>query len=135
MTTFLVSAQVENLTAIRGWLEDTAAQLGADPSAVQDLVQAADEWATNITVHGYRDEPGPIEIELTRQADALVVRLRDQAPPFDPAVIPPPDLTLPLQDRPLGGLGFFFIRKLTDRVDYRALPQGGNELTLVKKAF
>ncbi len=135
MATFLVTAQVENLAAIRCWLEDQAAELGAKASAIQDLVQATDEAATNISIHGYRDQPGPIEIELSRQADALVVRLRDAAPPFDPRIIPPPDLTLPLEERPLGGLGFFFIRKLTDRVDYRALPQGGNELTLVKQAF
>ncbi len=135
MATLHVSAQVENLSAIRHWLEATAAGLGARSSAVQDLVQAADEAATNITLHGYAGQAGPLDLELTRQGDNLVLRLRDQAPPFDPSVIPPPNLTLPLEERPLGGLGFFFIRRLTDRVDYRALPPRGNELTLVKKAF
>ncbi len=135
MAKLLVLAEVENLSAIRCWLEDAAADLGADPSAVEGLVQAVDEAATNICVHGYGDKPGPIEIEVTRQADALVVRLRDQAPPFDPTVIPSPDVTLPLERRPLGGLGFFFIRQFTDRVDYSPRPEGGNELTLVKKAF
>ncbi len=135
MATFTGLAQVEHLAAIRCWLEDAAAELGADISAVQDLVQATDEAATNVCVHGYAGAAGPIEIELTRQADDLVVRLRDWAPHFDPAVIGPPDLSLPLEARPMGGLGIFMIRSLTDRMQYRALTPGGNELTLFKKAF
>jgi serine/threonine-protein kinase RsbW len=135
VATLDVMAQVENLATSRRWLEEITADLGANPSSAGDLIQAVDEAITNIIVHGYPAKPGSIEIEVTREGEDLVVRLRDLAPPFDPTAIPPPDLTLSLEERPPGGLGLFLIRKLTDRISYRARPLGGNEFTLVKKAF
>jgi anti-sigma regulatory factor (Ser/Thr protein kinase) len=47
--------------------------------------------------------------------------------------VPEPDITLPLERRPVGGLGIFLSRKLMDEIRHRALPEGGNEVTLVKR--
>jgi serine/threonine-protein kinase RsbW len=99
------------------------------------LVHAVDEAASNIIIHGYKGKPGEIEIAVNREGDNLVVRLRDHAPHFNPNNYPMPDLTLPLKKRPLGGLGIYFIRHFSDEVRYRVNEKGGNELTLVKKAF
>ena len=107
--------------------------LKADRDAIDDMLQAVDESATNIFVHGYRGRPGNIEIEVTQEGYVLVVRLRDQAPLFDPTRAPPPDLTLPLERRCLGGLGIHLARRFTDSVTYRKTSEGGNELTLRKK--
>lgn len=62
-----------------------------------------------------------------------MVCCRDQAPLFDPTNAPEPDMSLPLDLRPLGGLGVFLIRQYMDEMSYRVTPQGGNELTLVKR--
>ena len=108
--------------------------LKADRDAIDDMIQAVDESATNIIVHGYRDRPSNIEIEVTQEGNALVVRLRDQAPLFDPTRAPPSDVTLPLERRRVGRLGIHLIRQFTDNVTYRITSEGGNELTLRKKA-
>ena len=55
--------------------------------------------------HGYRHAPGEIELEGAADGDAIVVRLRDAAPPFDPRSVPEPRLDLPLAQRPFGGMG------------------------------
>jgi serine/threonine-protein kinase RsbW len=68
-----------------------------------------------------------------RQGEALLVRLRDGAPLFDPTLLPMPDVTLPLEVRPLGGLGIFLMRQSVDDMTYRVTPEGGNELTLIKR--
>ena len=128
-----ISAELKQLVVIRHFIEETVAAFKADPSAVLDVLQAVDEAATNIIVHGYRGQPGMIEIEVRREGDSLVVRLRDQATPFDPTAVPPPDLTLPLEKRPLGGMGIYLARQLMDEMTHRVTSQGGNELTLVKK--
>ena len=129
-----VSAQVENLAVIRRFVVETATSLGADRESVEDVLQAVDEAATNIILHGYRGQPGEIEIEMDQDHGALVVCLRDRAFLFDPTRVPLPDLTLPLEARPVGGLGVYLIRQFTDQMTWRATPEGNNELTLRKQA-
>ena len=63
-----------------------------------DVLLAVDEAATNVVVHGYQGREGVIEIEVLREGDALVIRLRDEAEPFDPTSLPPPDLAVPLAE-------------------------------------
>ncbi|HEY4691363.1 MAG TPA: ATP-binding protein [Anaerolineae bacterium] len=133
VSTLRLSAELRSLAAIRTFIEDTAAALRIDHDTTLDLLQAVDECATNIIVHGYRGRPGPIEIEMGRNGNVLIVRLRDRAPLFDPTQLPLPDISLPLEQRPVGGMGVFLARRLTDGMTYRVTPQGGNELTLIKK--
>ena len=94
---------------------------------------AAMEAVTNISIHGYQNQPGVIEIEVIRQKDSIRIYLRDQAPIFNPQIIEAPDFSIPLEERPMGGLGIYLINQLMDQVIHKSLPQGGNELILVKK--
>lgn len=132
-TSLRIAADLKQLAAIRRFVEEAAAAFKIDPDAILDVVQAVDESAANIIMHGYRGQPGSIEIAVRRDGNALVIQLRDQARPFDPTSVPPPDVTLPLERRPVGGLGIYLTRLLVDEMRHRATPQGGNELTLVKK--
>jgi serine/threonine-protein kinase RsbW len=129
------AAKLENLVLIRRFVEKTARSLQADQAAIDDVIQAVDEAATNIIIHGYAGKPGMIDVEVKREVDSLIVHLLDQAPQFDPTTVPPPDLTLPLEKRRPGGLGIHLIREYMDQVRYLAMPQVSNKLTLVKKAF
>jgi anti-sigma regulatory factor (Ser/Thr protein kinase) len=129
-----VSAEVANLAVIRRFVEEIATSLRADRKAIDDMLQAVEEATANIIFHGYHGQPGNIEIEMGQEQGALVVRLRDQALPFDPTRVPPPDLTSPLETRRFGGLGVHLIRQFTDQMTYRVMPEGGNELTLRKNA-
>ncbi|MEK7784657.1 MAG: ATP-binding protein [Chloroflexota bacterium] len=128
-----IAAELNNLPAIRRFVQETATALAAPARAIDDLVLAVDESTTNIIEHGYCGQPGDIEIEVGRAGETVVVHLRDQAPPFDPTRLPDPDLTLSLEDRPVGRMGVFLTRQLVDAVTYRLTSQGGNELTLTKK--
>ena len=134
-STLHIPAQLGNLDDIRLFVQEAAEKLQAERGAMEDMILAVDEAATNVMVHGYRGGPGELDIEIQRDGDALVVILRDQAPPFDPSGFPEPDITIPLEDRFLGGMGIHLMRASTDAVHYRARPQGGNELILVKRAF
>lgn len=129
-----VSSKLDNLSIIRGFIRLTGNALGADREAVADLVMAADEAATNIMRHGYGGDSGTIEVTLQREGNMLVLTLRDKAPEFDPLSVEPPDLTVPLEERPLGGLGVHFIRESVDEVEYQPNPGGGN-LLILKKAI
>ena len=129
---FDADSGLDCLKDIRAFVREAAAAAEAGAETTADLVQAVDECATNVIEHGYRG-PGRIEVEIALTDGSLVVHLRDAAPAFDPTAVPEPDLDLPLERRPLGGMGVHLARDLTDGMQHRILPGGGNELTLVKR--
>jgi serine/threonine-protein kinase RsbW len=61
------------------------------------------------------------------------VVLRDFGAPFDPQAIPCPDVKAPLDRRPLGGLGLYLIRQVTDHVGFEFDAAQGNTLTMIKR--
>jgi serine/threonine-protein kinase RsbW len=129
-----IVADLKHLAQIRHFVHQQAKALGADSDAVFSVIMAVNEMATNIIIHGYGGQPGPIEIEVRPAGDqSLVVYLRDQAPPFDPTVVPDPELNLPLDRRPLGKVGIYLTRRMVDEMTHRLKPEGGNELRLLKK--
>ncbi len=68
------------------------------------------------------------------RADDLLIRIRDRAPAFDPTAYPAPDLTVPLEQRKPGGFGIYLMRQVMDDVSYRRMPDGRNELLLVRRS-
>ncbi len=131
--TLQVSASLDNLQTIRDFVARSAAHIGLAADASSDAVLAVDEAATNIIMHGYRDLEGTIEVVLNNEAGDLIIRVRDNATPFDPDSVADPDLKQPLEKRNIGGLGLFLIRHVMDEVSHRELPGGGNELILTKR--
>ena len=126
------TAQVRDLNDMRDFLEQAVLTLGGGDGVAGDLVLAVNEAVTNVLLHGYDGRPGPVTICVEVVNNDLRVVLTDSAPPFDPTRVSPPDIFLPLEDRPLGGLGVHMMRQLTDELLYRPLTDG-NELIFVKR--
>ncbi len=95
---------------------------------------ALDEVLSNIVNHGYaeRDPGGEIEIHFHLQDDVLELTIVDDAAPFDPLAAAEPDTEQPLEERPIGGLGIFLVRKLMDAVEYER-REGRNRLVCRKR--
>ena len=131
--TLQIPADLQQLARVRRFIQDAGTALGACKESVEDLALAIDEAVTNTIVHGYRGGRGTIAIKVRRSGDAVTVQLRDNAPVFDPTLVSDPDLDIPLEQRPLGGMGIYLMKNNVDELKYRAIEPGGNELTLVKK--
>ena len=127
-----VPAELARLSDIRALVREVAIEGGAPPVCLDDLVQAVDEAATNIVVHGYGHQGGPIDVEARVQDERVVIELRDRAPTFDPTGVPEPDLSIPPLHRRPGGMGLHLIRLATDSMTYRPRAGGGNILTLTR---
>ncbi len=132
-----LTASLDVLADVRAFVRATSADLGADSHAIIALVQSVDEWVTNVVVHGYGVH-GPVAITMHRDGDEIVVRVRDEAPSFDPATARPFDRDVPLEERPLGGMGIALINDLCDAFEHRTLsgspPHVGNEVTMRRLA-
>jgi serine/threonine-protein kinase RsbW len=61
------------------------------------------------------------------------VVIRDWGTRFDPLAVPTPDVSAPLEERPLGGLGLYLMRQTMDEVGFRFDEDDGNILTMVKR--
>lgn len=88
------------------------------------VMQAADlaleEHLTNIMRYAFEDSlPHPILIRLTVEAGYLRVEVEDAGKPFNPLASPEPDTSVPLELKPIGGLGIHLIRRFMDEVTYR----------------
>jgi serine/threonine-protein kinase RsbW len=125
-----LTAQLEDLERIRQFLEAFGVRANLDSSKTYDIDLAVTELVTNSLEHGYPDHTGWIGLDTWITEQLIVVRLRDRAPTFDPTQVPAPDRSLPLEKRGLGGMGIYLIRQIINRMEYRCLPGGGNEITL-----
>jgi serine/threonine-protein kinase RsbW len=127
----IVPAELGRVAEVRAFVRDAAASAGASREVIADAVQAIDEAATNVIVHGYRDTPGELEIRATVSGGRIELRLLDRAPTFDPSTVPEPDLSVPPLNRRPGGMGVHLIRAATTETRHHRRPGGGNELVLV----
>ena len=98
-----------------------------------DLRVVAEEVLTNVAKYGFEPDEAPaVELRVSLAHGAAVLEFRDRGRPFDPLAEPAPDLELPPEDRPLGGLGLALVRALVDEAHYER-DGDANVLRLVKR--
>jgi len=94
---------------------------------------AAEEVFVNIAHYAYAPETGDAALclELVPEPPSAVLTFRDRGVPFDPLAKPDPDVTLPAEERDIGGLGIYMTKKLMDAVGYE-YQNGQNVLRMEK---
>ena len=126
------SAKLENIGAITADIENYCASNGLDDICFQ-INLCVEEVFANCVEYGYSQDPSKsVEIEIAKRGNRVEIFVRDTARAFNPLLdVVPPDLTSSLEDRKVGGLGVFFLRKNMDKLSYRRIG-GINELMMVK---
>jgi serine/threonine-protein kinase RsbW len=128
-----VEPQVSEIPRLIDWVEVCC---GAEGLAEQVCFRAAlalEEAVTNVISHAFAGVPPPhlIRVRLDITAQMFAAEIVDNGIAFDPTTAPLPDLSLPLDQRPAGGLGIHLMRSMMDRVQYRRFD-GQNLLRLEK---
>ena len=91
---------------------------------------SVEEIAENIVNYAYNNGNGFVEITTTLdEAGMLTISFKDAGVPFNPLEKEDPDITLSLDDRPVGGLGIFICKKMMDSVSY-VFEDGCNNFTM-----
>jgi anti-sigma regulatory factor (Ser/Thr protein kinase) len=134
-----LTLQIENNFAAVQSANETASRWLAErttPAELQYFANLAiEEIATNCIKYGYDDPKSHvIEVKLTLSGtNDLVVTVVDDGHPFNPLEAGQPDLSVAVEERPIGGLGIYLLRQLCDGMEY--VREGGrNRLTLRKAA-
>lgn len=113
-------ARVESLHELLTFIRAEAKKRGFSESALNRIELVAEEALVNVFVHGYAQNQGQVEVRcLVADDPALTIEIHDSGVAFDPLSLADPDVQSDLTKRKIGGMGVFFIRKMTDRVAYR----------------
>ncbi|HEY5511116.1 MAG TPA: ATP-binding protein [Prolixibacteraceae bacterium] len=128
----LVDNQIDELTRVASWLEELGEEWELPMSLVFSLNLALEEALTNTIMYGYGDEcQHSIEIHFSKSGQELKISIIDDGLAYNPTTKPDPDITLSVEDRPIGGLGIFLIKKIMDTVEYQRI-ENKNHLMLTK---
>ena len=111
---------VEEKQRVLPVLEEFARKHQLPPKVLQAVDLALEEHLTNLLSYAYDDTaPHDIVVRLTIEDCWLQIEVEDDGRPFNPLSQPPVDTSVPLAEKPIGGLGIHLIRKLMDETDYR----------------
>jgi serine/threonine-protein kinase RsbW len=115
-----VPATLDSLGTIADYVMAAAASAGLDRRASYRLRLAVDEIATNIIVHGYANagHQGVLELRADIDDRTLTIAIDDTGVTYDPRQAPIPDINLPLDQRPIGGLGVYLAMRNVDEFVY-----------------
>jgi anti-sigma regulatory factor (Ser/Thr protein kinase) len=130
----VIKNELPELTRVAGAIDEFVAARGLPARLAFELNLVLEEVLTNIISYGYEDaSPHTIKIRAAREGEWISLAVEDDGRTFDPlvAVEKEPDLTASIEDRPIGGLGIFLVKKLMDELEYRR--QNKNNLLSMKK--
>ena len=133
MKELTLAATVENLEEVTDFVNAQLEALDC-PMKVQIQIDVAiDEIFSNIAHYAYQPEIGQatVRVEITENPLAAVITFIDNGIPYDPLAKADPDLTLSAEERQIGGLGIYMVKKSMDAISYQ-YKDGQNILTLKK---
>jgi serine/threonine-protein kinase RsbW len=128
-----VKSTTNNLSRIRDFIKLLSSQAGFDDSSTNKIALATDEACTNIIKHAYKySKVGKININASYSNKKLRISITDEGVHFNSSKVPVPDLQKYYDEKRVGGLGIFLMKKLMDEVKYSQTPSNRNKVTLIK---
>ena len=128
---------LDALEPIRKYVAAAAKSAGLDPKATYRLCLSVDEIATNIVLHGYQEAglEGDLKIGTSLEGGSLVILMEDHGRPYNPNFHSLPEaehLGLPLEAKPVGGLGIFLALDGVDDLQYVATDEANVHRFIVR---
>ena len=130
LSTFKEMAIKENYNKFYNWLQDSCKVLYIDEDLVNKLEMCGEEIFANIAFYAYPEKDGVIEAELKRSNNDIIFEFRDEGIKYNMLDKPDPDINLPPEERPSGGLGIFMVKEMADAIFYKR-ENDKNILTLI----
>ena len=133
MKELILAATVENIEVVTDFVNEQLEELDCPMKVQMQIDIAIDELFGNIAHYAYNPEVGDatVRVEVTEDPLAVVITFIDSGVPYDPLAKEDPDTTLSAEDRQIGGLGIYMVKKSMDDITYE-YKAGQNILTIKK---
>ncbi len=133
MKELTVDATIENVAAVTAFVDEQLDQLDCPMKTQYQVDVAIDELFGNIAHYAYNPEIGAatVRVEVTENPLAVVITFIDNGVPYDPLAKEDPDITLSAEERGIGGLGIYMVKRSMDDVSYEY--RDGKNILRIKK--
>ena len=134
MKELTIAATVENIGAVTDFVNEQLEALDCPMKAQMQIDIAIDELFGNIAQYAYHPEVGEatVRVEVVENPLSVIITFIDGGVPYDPLAAADPDTTLSAEERTMGGLGIFMVKKSMDEITYH-YENGKNILSIRKK--
>lgn len=126
-----IEAKKENLDQVQKFVQDYMTEKGFDESDKMKADVVVEEIFVNICSYAYDGKEGPCTIQQSFEDDKITINFIDSGKEYNPLNKEDPDISLPADDRPIGGLGIYMTKKMMDNVTYE-YNNNQNKLTITK---
>ena len=135
MNELTVEAIVDNVPAVTRFVDEKLEALDCPLRAQTQIDVAIDELFSNIAKYAYHPDTGPatVRVEVEKDPLAVIITFIDNGIPYDPLSTAVPDVTLSAEQRQVGGLGIYLVRKTMDEITYEY--KNGQNILKIKKAI
>lgn len=133
MKELTVDAAVENIEVVTDFVNEELEKLDCPLKARRQIDVAIDELFGNIARYAYSPDVGKATVRFSVEENPLEVTITfiDNGIPFNPLEKSNPDTHLSAEERPIGGLGIFLVKKSMDMVEYEY--KNGQNILKIKK--
>lgn len=134
MKELTMDATVENIARVTAFVDEQLEAMDCPMKAQIQIDVAIDELFGNIAHYAYRPDVGPatVRVEFLKEPRAVELTFMDSGIPYDPLEKDDPDISLSIEEREIGGLGIYMVKKSMDAVSYE-YKDGHNILRIQKK--
>ena len=124
-----VPASLESLEGLLKSATGSALQWGLKGEGLFTVKLVTEETVVNVVYYAYPHGEGKVRLRCMGDGDRFVIEVTDWGAPFDATARPDPKVTSPIEERTVGGLGIYLIKKMTDEMKYTR-EEGRNVLRL-----
>ena len=131
----LLEAKISNIYKLADFIDRHLSSLRVSPAEEMKIQMVCEELFVNIAHYAYAPNHGNclVTVKTDEKENAIEIVLSDWGVPFNPLAKKDPDVTLPISQRKIGGLGIYLVKKEVNGVTYRR--EDGVNILWLKKRF
>ena len=135
MKEFETKALINKIPEVTAFIDEELEKLGCSMKDQMQIDVAIDELFANIAHYAYGKQIGDVKVSFDFDPETRIasVTFTDSGIPFNPLENDDPDVTLSLEDREIGGLGIFLVKKTMHAIEY--LRENGQNILTIKKTL